>query len=426
MLNKARVLGYNVLMSFNRIKQNKHTLLVCSIMIFAFVYFLVSYQDYIINTLNNEYHIVNGDEDPNSNGVDYPIEYPDTNTGTTTPGVSTTTPNIKKPIQVGHEIGIAAGSKLVGLSDEALDAEMAGISALGAKWVRFDVEWGFVQYSSPLKYDWSKYDKIVNALEKYNLKGLIILTYSPEWARVPGCRGGSHCPPADPKTFAEFAGEAVKRYKKKNIHYWEIWNEPNSYDFWATKSDCVAYTQLLKETYPVMKKFDSEAFVITGGVAQVGTTDVNIAPLEFIECIYKNGGKNYFDAIGFHPYTFPKLPSENINNGWGRMGLGTKNVRKIMAQYTDSSKKIWMTEFGAPTGGPDPAWFVTEEDQARTYEDAINLYRQSSWAGPLFIYTYLDSGNEPTSNENFFGLVRFDGSLKPAYKKLQELIYKGI
>lgn len=339
---------------------------------------------------------------------------------------ATSTPVIKRPVPVGREVGIAAGSKLVGFSDEALESEMMGIVGLGGQWVRFDIEWGFVQFSSPLKYDWSKYDRIVNVILKYNLKPLPILTYTPEWARVPGCRGGAKCPPADPKAFAEFAAEAVRRYKKKNVHYWQIWNEPNSYDFWATKADCKAYTELLKATTPVMKKIDPQAFIVTGGVAQVSNTDVNIAPLDFIECIYKNGGKKYFDAIGFHAYTFPNLPSQSINNGWGRMGLGDNNVVKIMKKYNDTDKKIWITEFGAPTGGPDPRWYMSEEKQAEYYADAFNLYKESDWAGPLFIYTYLDSGYEPTTNENFFGIVRFDGSLKPAYKKIQELINQGI
>lgn len=403
-------------MSQNRVKHNKHTIFVCTAMFVAFLYMMYHYQG------QNDYHIVNVPEEYNSGTTTE-----ETIGGNATTSATSTTAIVnKKPLPVGREIGIAAGSKLVGFSDEALESEMMGIVGLGGEWVRFDIEWGFVQFSSPLKYDWSKYDRIINIIIKYNLKPLPILTYTPEWARVPGCRGGSKCPPADPQAFAEFAAEAVRRYKKKNVHYWQIWNEPNSYDFWATKADCKAYTELLKATTPAMKKVDSQAFIVTGGVAQVGNTDVNIAPLDFIECIYKNGGKNYFDAIGFHAYTFPNLPSQSINNGWGRMGLGDNSVLKIMKKYNDTNKKIWITEFGAPTGGPDPRWYLSEQKQAEYYEDALNLYKKSDWAGPLFIYTYLDSGFEPTTNENFFGIVRFDGSFKPAYKKIQELINQGI
>jgi polysaccharide biosynthesis protein PslG len=326
----------------------------------------------------------------------------------------------------GHEVGIAAGSKLNGMSEEAIEEYMLGLKALGVKWVRFDIEWGFVQYSSKDTYDWARYDRIVNSVHKHNMKAVAILTYTPEWARTPGCGGGAHCPPHDPKEFAVFAAAAVNRYKSKGLHHWEIWNEPNSYDFWATKSDCVAYTNLLKATYPAIKKADPFAFVITGGVAPIATTDVNIAPLEFIQCIYEQKGKNYFDAIGYHPYTFPRLVTEGNTNAWSRLSITTPSARSIMESYGDSAKRIWITEFGAPTGGPDPAWYMTEERQAALVSDTMSQYVKYNWMGPIFWYSYKDSGNTPSTNENHFGLVRFDGTFKPAYHTMQEILSKKL
>lgn len=408
-------------MIIRRIKQSKW---VFPITILILIIFFV-----VLNVYKNDLFLWDK-KDPI---VEVPV-VTDPNLSTTTPStVATstdplTTPiNIKPsvPIEVGHEMGIAAGSKLIGLSDAELNKDLAGMVDLGVKWVRFDVEWGFVQYGSKDKYDWSRYDRIINALNKYNLKALPILTYTPEWARVPGCRGGAHCPPADPKTFAKFATDAIERYKGKGVHYWEIWNEPNSYDFWATKADCKAYTNLLKATYPAMKKADPSAFIITGGLAMLGTTDVNIAPLEFIECIYTNGGKNYFDAIGYHPYTFPALPSAN-GTAWAKMSLTSPSLRSIMLANGDSAKKVWLTEYGAPTGGPDSNWFISEDKQSQMVTDTMNLYKPSTWAGPLFWYTYIDSGNKSDTNENFFGFVRFNGTQKPAFSVLKKIISGGI
>lgn len=364
-----------------------------------------------------------------------PIKEIPTPVATTTPSVlvgTSTTPTVPSTgKEVGRAIGIAAGSKLIGHNDETLDKELKGMADMGIEWVRFDIEWGFVQYGNDKEknsktYEWSRYDRIINALNKYNLKALPILTYTPEWARVPGCKGGAHCPPADPKTFAKFASTAAERYKSKGVHYWEIWNEPNSHNFWATKADCKAYTALLKTTYPAMKKADPNAFIIMGGVAQVATNDVSISALDFLSCIYNEGGKNYFDAVNDHPYTFPQLPSDSLTNAWARMSLGVMNFRNIMIANGDGNKKIWMTEFGVPTGGPDKNWYVSEEKQAKMVEDSIRLYRTYDWAGPLFWYTYIDSGVEPTSNENFFGFIRFDGTPKPAYNTLKEIIKKGL
>lgn len=102
-----------------------------------------------------------------------------------------------------------------------------------------------------------------------------------------------------------------------------------------------------------------------------------------------------------------------------------------MAANGDGAKKIWITEFGAPTGGPGPVaqlnnpqyqlnpYVVDEALQNAILEDAVEQYSQADWAGPFFYYSYIDSGTDPSSNENFYGLLRPDGSFKPAYTTFQ-------
>ncbi|HTH93043.1 MAG TPA: cellulase family glycosylhydrolase [Candidatus Paceibacterota bacterium] len=325
-----------------------------------------------------------------------------------------------------HRIGMAMGSQLTGLNDTDLEKEVSGMQAMGVKIVRYDIDWGFVQQNSASQYDWSKYDRIANSLKKHGIVGLGIIINTPPWARTAGCTGGAHCPPNDPNQFATFATALVNRYKSYGMHYWEIWNEENDYDFWATKSDCGAYTTLLKAVYPAIKKADPGAYVITGGLAQVANTNVNIAPLDFLQCVYKDGGKNYFDAVGYHPYTFPALPSANSTNAWAGMSNGNPSVRSIMNANGDSAKQIWITEYGAPTNGPDSKWYLSEDQQSKMVTDTINLYKSYSWAGPLFWYTYRDGGTTTDTNENFFGLVRNDYSQKPAYQTMQGFLSSGL
>jgi hypothetical protein len=66
---------------------------------------------------------------------------------------------------------------------------------------------------------------------------------------------------------------------------------------------------------------------------------------------------------------------------------------------------------------------VTEALQSVILADAITSYRSfGSWAGPMFFYSYKDLGTDPSTVENFFGVVRSDGSDKPAYATLKNLI----
>jgi hypothetical protein len=93
----------------------------------------------------------------------------------------------------------------------------------------------------------------------------------------------------------------------------------------------------------------------------------------------------------------------------------------------DSAKQIWITEFGAPTNGPGalatPTNYnfganpdhVDETLQASMVTEAVTQYKATPWLGSFFWYSYKDQGTDPNTNENFFGLLLYDGSKKPAY-----------
>jgi len=214
----------------------------------------------------------------------------------------------------------------------------------------------------------------------------------------------------------------VARYSSQGISDWEIWNEPNNAGFWGPQADCDSYTALLKVTYTAIKQADPNAIVLTGGLAPESTDGSNVSPIDFLTCIYKDGGKDYFDGVADHPYTFPNLPSSNSANAWAQMSFTSPSLRSVMTTNSDANKKIWMTEFGVPTNGPDAQWYVSEAQQSDMITDTLNLYKTYDWAGPLFFYTLKDPGTATSTNENFFGLIRYDGSLKPAFNTLKNII----
>jgi len=349
-------------------------------------------------------------------------------TGSSTLTIPTST-TILPPVSVaniGHAVGIAGGGSLSKISTSTLNQELNEMVALGVTWVRFDIEWGDVQYSSSSSFTWSSYDTLISALAAHHLHGLGVILFTPQWARAAGCDNGVECPPADPSTYATFAAEIAARYKGDGMHDWEIWNEPNNYNFWAPKTDCVAYTSLLQATYPAIKKADPDAVVVTGGLAPESTDGNNTSPTDFLNCVYNAGGKNYFDAVGDHPYTFPAFPSSTGSGAWDQMSVTTPSLRSIMVANGNANKKIWITEFGAPTDGPDPQWYDTEAQQSEMLTDTFQLYESYPWAGPLFWYSLQDAGTSTSTNENFFGLIRADGSTKPAYQTLQNIIAAGL
>jgi hypothetical protein len=195
------------------------------------------------------------------------------------------------------------------------------------------------------------------------------------------------------------------------------------------------YTQMLKLSYSSIKAVDPASTVLTGGTAACGTGSGNLSASDFLSGIYANGGKGYFDAVADHPYAIPFLPEFGWYwNYWQQMAATSPSVRSVMVAAGDGAKKIWITEYGTPTGGPgsvaasgmtmaeQPDDHVTEALQAETVTQAVSLVKSYSWVGGFFWYSYKDNGTDESDTENFYGLVRADGSRKPAYYAYQSAL----
>ena len=304
-------------------------------------------------------------------------------------------------------------SSLDSLSSSQLDQRLADMKATGANWVRFDVSWDKVQSQDKNHYDWSAYDAIEGSIKKHDMHGLGIIDFSPLWARDSNCLDSKMCGPKNVSDFADFSGAVVRRYSPSGIKDWEIWNEPNISFRFHPKADPEKYTELLKAAYIEIKKSVPTSFVIVGGTAPSATDSNNLRPADFLDQIYNYGAKGYFDAVAAHPYTYPDSPSDNLPLGaWAQL----QTMHNSMVSHGDGNKKIWITEFGAPTSGPNlKGEYVTETQQAQILTDAISIFHSYSWSGPFFWYDYKDTGKSTRTSENFYGLIRDDNSHKPAY-----------
>ncbi|RJQ32857.1 MAG: beta-xylosidase [Actinobacteria bacterium] len=320
--------------------------------------------------------------------------------------------------------GISLGDTLPELTDKELDRRLSDIALIGFSWIRFDMSWKWARPSQDKDYEWKMFDRIITVAKKKKLKVLPILTYAPDWAGIKQLRNDYMMSPKDPDQFADFAKEAAKRYVSLGVHAWEIWNEPNIENFWSPEPNIKDYTVMLKKSYLKIKQVDPKATIISGGLAAVAKdTKGRISGLNYLEGIYKNGGKGYFDGVGYHPFSFPRLPSTIITGG-GFAQLDRpliKSVRSIQADNDDSSKRVWATEFGTPTQGVDK---VSESFQVKMVKDVAEQMKKKSWIKVLFWYSYKDISGNPVKAENHFGLVRVNGTKKPAYYTVKNILNK--
>ncbi|MCL4459761.1 MAG: cellulase family glycosylhydrolase [Chloroflexi bacterium] len=266
------------------------------------------------------------------------------------------------------------------------------------------------------EFNYSAYDMVVKDNLDYGLVLTGILIDTPSWASITGGFGNQvpsnlYAPvfhadgsPNKDNYWGNFVYNTALRYKDA-VLYWQIWNEPNLSRFWsATQAE---YYQLLKVAYQAIKRADPKAKVILGGFS--GYQDMRF--LDGVLQVAKSdpaakANNFYFDILSWHAYSRAR-----------QLFDGTNAYRDKLGAY-GLYHPIWITESGIPAWddhmvrGTDPRpyqWSATLDEQA-SYVIQSYAYALAASAGVVHYYRSSDTG-EPEA----WGMVRGDGSLRPAY-----------
>jgi hypothetical protein len=317
------------------------------------------------------------------------------------------------------EIGMTVHSR--GADAAAIKQQFELMATMNVTWVRVDFDWSVAETERG-QFNWDYPDAIVAEAAAHGMKVLGVLSSSPEWAR-PSTQGHSttarHSRPEQLTEWADFTRIVADRYASRGVHAWEIWNEPNTSKFWPPRPDANEYGTLFWVAAEAIRGVDQEATILIGGLApKFHVPDAELAPADYLEQLYQNGAIQLADGIAVHPYTFPVLPMNTPQRAVGGF-RDLPELRAVMESHGDGRKKIWITEFGAPTGtGP---YAVSDDAQATAFLQARRQVGQWDWAGPLIYYELVDGGTDPTDVEQNFGVLREDLSPKPAAEALQDI-----
>jgi hypothetical protein len=293
------------------------------------------------------------------------------------------------------------------MSPRLMRKELTTYSRAGVRWLRLDIPWTSVERRKGHD-DWAAFDRVVDAARGRGMQVMALLAYTPSWARN---GGSSITPPRHDADFGAFAARAAKHFRGR-VSAYEIWNEPNISEFWAPTPDAARYAGLLRTAYGRIKAVDGRATVVAGAMSPAVDSRSSISPNTFLTRLYAAGAAGAFDAVSLHPYGFPALPSDPRTRGWNTF-YRAPLLHAIMAAHGDGAKRIWFSEFGAPTGTGRNA--VSEKRQAKILADGFRLARSWSWAGPLFVYSGRDRGNDRRVLDFNFGFLRTDFRAKPAF-----------
>lgn len=287
----------------------------------------------------------------------------------------------ESPFGMGVYLGRFSPETMEELARKARDA--------GVKWSREDFGWQRIE-PRPGEYHWEFYDHLVDCARRNGISVYAIVGYWTEWSK-------SYTPEGVDQ-YAAYVRQLVRRYKDR-IHQWEIWNEPNIF-FWQGPKEL--YAELLKKSYSVIKEEDATAQVL--GISTAGID------FKFIEKMQQLGAP--FDVLTIHPYR-SKFDDQAF----------IADLKKVSDQVKlpDGTRRpVWLTEMGWATHVPH---HVLGQDfqpfTQRTQAELIaRVYLCSIVSGiepRTFWYDFRNDGNDAFYFEHNMGILRQDGTPKPAY-----------
>lgn len=267
-----------------------------------------------------------------------------------------------------------------------------------ARWLKCQPQKGAV--------NWAFADRWVMEHETLGQEMLCILSSAPAWA--------APTPQSYPNDIADFLGHArafVSRYKGR-VKAYEVWNEPN---LWGWTPEQLKAIQIA--SYPVIKDADPDALVVAGALAGHPVRGKGFEKGNaWVEAVISDPAmRASMDVFSWHTYTRPFAPEVGHPGAGGSidklMGLSLSMLRK-----RGWTGPCWVTEGGWPTGTSDKS--VSEEDQARFIVRTAIIDR--SFADRFYVYS-LNSGSDPADSEQNYGLLRANGTEKPAFQAYRTL-----
>src|SRR5712692_3945068 len=275
-------------------------------------------------------------------------------------------------------------------------------------WVRLGLYWQDVE-PNPGQFDFQADDALIASTRANQLNVLAILAYSTTWStRAPSDPPGNltHFPPRAVTDWAHYVAAVMTRYKN-DVHYWEVWNEPDLAEFWnGTPAQCAA---LLAVTSSTIMQIDPTATVVLGGQA---FQDLPWHPAsEFLTQILADAdypAAANFDIAAFHYYLPPNAAPQHF-----------AEFKAALTRFGIGDRPVWITEAGLPScptrmGADQDRGFEAQAQWLdRTLPSLVDLGASHVFWFQLDENPYAPSG---------FGLLGPDLCTRPAYVALQGLV----
>lgn len=237
-------------------------------------------------------------------------------------------------------------------------------TASGVGWIRRNsLLWRVVEPVEGAGYRWD--DPLVQQLEteliaaaERGIRVILIIRSSPLWAVAPHTQGCRPINPAKYQAFGRFLAAAVERYSQPpyNVHYWEIFNEPDStprptermFGCWGQDGEPFfggeAYGEMMKVAAPAMRAANPTIQILSGGLQILepyNPNTVNGRMTRFMEGVLRAGAGHTFDILSFHAYDVYTTGPAPLGE---RVDWRVAYLRDLLRRYNVPPKPLIRTE----------------------------------------------------------------------------------
>lgn len=295
----------------------------------------------------------------------------------------------------------------------------AEAAALGVAWTRVRFHWGDSQPNGPQEWLPPVGDEQIAAEIEAGREVTGLLIGLPAWARdEDGLPRGLWLAADDPgNLWANYVREVVARYRGR-INHWVIWNEPDIWDKEAPghtwDGSLEDFLQLQRTAYLVAKEANPAAIIHLAAFTYFW--DANYGREQYFERLLdalmddpEAAGHNYyFDIATAHLYFQPNQIYDVL-----------VAFQEMMAAH-GLQKPIWLMETNAPPID-DPAWLVdsptllVHQVEQAAFMPQVLAVSLAAGAERIGVFKLQDTESDRVANPEPFGLLRMDGSRRPAF-----------
>jgi hypothetical protein len=298
--------------------------------------------------------------------------------------------------------------------NNAYDSSVAALES-GAGWEVITFRWDQLQPNGPT--EWQVDSEIEDALRTArtaNREVVGVLIGTPAWATA----GNPVVGVPDMALWEAFVSRAVSYYASRGVNHWTIWADPDisrlavGATWEGTTRD---YYRLVKTAYTAAKQANPNAAVHLAGVSYYDPAWFGQFINEAINDSTAAENNYYFDVATIH--AFGSVEAVYTQTG---------NHYFVMSQAAIPLKEVWINRANArPTEDPGtyPAGIVFRQYPNVTLEQQsafiIQAYAMGFAAGAYRIAAYRLVDDLPADQGEAYGLLRADGSERPAYLAYQ-------